>query len=113
MTQRNDYRATRREAKNERRQAKRAARGPGLIEGVVNGVQQLATGRNPDPAQQGQGPIRRIRQGLREDVLYMIVAPLGGVERRREIERAVREMGWTGSIGKGEYVKDAPPDHVD
>ena len=79
----------------------------------MDGVQQLATGRKPDLAQQGQGPIRRFRQGLREDVLYMIVAPLGDVAGREEVEMAVREMGWAGSIGKGGYVKDAPPDYVD
>ena len=79
----------------------------------MDGVQQLATGRKPDPAHQGQGPIRRIRQGLREDVLYMIVAPLGDMGRRREVERAVRAMGLAGNFGEEEYVKDAPPGYFE
>lgn len=86
----------------------------------MDGVQQLATGRKPDPAQQGQGPIRRIRQGLREDVLYMIVAPLGDMRRRKEVESAVREMGLAGGEVQGHAgfgmareekgaMRDAPP----
>ena len=63
----------------------------------MDGVQQLATGRKPGPEASGQRPLQRIRQGLREDVLYLIVVPLPDAEMRKEVEKVVGESG----IGEG------------
>ena len=121
-TQRRDYRSAKSQYKTERRAQKRARRGPGLIGGVTAGVAQLTTGKKVNP-QERRGPIGTIRNAMRQDVMYLLVAPLPSMEQSAKYSKAAHDQGLFpgdeksgkqsssnyGASGSRDIPSDAPP----
>ena len=74
--------------RQERRAERRARRGPGLIGGVVGGVTQLATGKQTKPGER-VGPVSLIRKVMRQDALYLMVAPLPNSNESADVGRSM------------------------
>ncbi|KAI9722176.1 MAG: hypothetical protein M1828_004859 [Chrysothrix sp. TS-e1954] len=110
--------------KQDRRADRRRARGPGLIGGVIGGATQLATGKKRDPGER-MTPLSMIRKVMRQDALYLMIAPLPNHQERASVGKSMEDTGFANASrsmekdpygpppGAGGMPMDAPPPAYD